>query len=792
MAGGWHRGPVRAPEATVLIVIATAMATPVAASPLVRFDLPAGRLGDVIGKLGSQGNISIGVSDPVADAMRVHAVKGRLTVTDALDRMLKGTGLSYIPVDSQSFRIVRTPPKPLPSRRPLQAERPTDSAADDILVLASKRGTPLQDFPGTVSILDGRSAGFNRTGTAGTDAVVDALPALDSTHLGPGRNKLIIRGIADSSFTGPTQAVVGQYLGDVRLNYNAPDPDLTLYDMNRVEVLEGPQGTLYGAGSLGGIVRLVPEMPDLANTSGSAVAGLSFIHGGGPGNDIAAMINMPLRNDGAAVRAVAYHSTDGGYITDTQRKLNHINSSRTGGGRVDLRIEPGNDWMVDLGGTIQGINNADSQYADRSAPRDMRSSALAQPFDNDYRLGQLTVTKHWRNLSLVSATGVVGHDVAERFDATAQSGGVPTIYDQSSHIMLISNETRLSQQGLDGAGWLVGSSFIANDERLTRDLGPPASPVRIAGVHNAVIQGAIYGELSVRWRNNLTITGGGRVAYSRLIGNLLDSASAEGEPSRSEVELLPSFAIAWRPIHRLTAYLRYQEGFRPGGLSVAPGPSGLTSQRYRGDNIATFEGGMRFGDAARDRLSASIGLSFARWKNIQADLVDGEGLPFTANIGTGRILGLETKFAWRLLPGLTAEASLFLNDSELVDAAPGFETARTSELPDVAELGARGAIAYQTKLSEKLSLTVDASIRYFGHSRLGVGPMLNIEQGNYTDTAVSARIGGRNFGISISASNLLDSARNRFSLGNPFGVTSGQQTTPQQPRTIRIGIDGHF
>ncbi|WP_163278767.1 Plug domain-containing protein, partial [Enterobacter hormaechei] len=71
--------------------------------------------------------------------------------------------------------------------------------------------------------------------------------SLASTHLGPGRNKLFIRGIADSSFVGPTQATVGQYWGNSRITYSAPDPDLKLYDIGRVEVLEGPQGTLYGA-----------------------------------------------------------------------------------------------------------------------------------------------------------------------------------------------------------------------------------------------------------------------------------------------------------------------------------------------------------------------------------------------------------------------------------------------------------------------------------------------------------------------------------------------------------------
>src|SRR6478735_219841 len=88
------------------------------------------------------------------------------------------------------------------------------------------------------------------TEAQGTEGVIARLPMLASTNLGTGRNKVFIRGIADSSFNGPSQSLVGQYLGDVRLSYNAPDPDVQLYDFKRVEVLEGPQGTLYGAGSL--------------------------------------------------------------------------------------------------------------------------------------------------------------------------------------------------------------------------------------------------------------------------------------------------------------------------------------------------------------------------------------------------------------------------------------------------------------------------------------------------------------------------------------------------------------
>src|SRR3546814_5101990 len=96
------------------------------------------------------------------------------------------------------------------------------------------------------------------------DSILSRTASVSSTHLGPGRNKLFIRGIADSSFTGPTQSTVGQYFGDIRLSYNAPDPDLRLYDIDNVEILEGPQGTLYGAGSLGGIIPVRSESPTSA------------------------------------------------------------------------------------------------------------------------------------------------------------------------------------------------------------------------------------------------------------------------------------------------------------------------------------------------------------------------------------------------------------------------------------------------------------------------------------------------------------------------------------------------
>src|SRR3546814_20473727 len=128
----------------------------------------------------------------------------------------------------------------------------------------------------------------------GTASLIFRVAGRRSTRAGTGRNKLFIRAIADSGVAGPTQATTGQYLGDMRLNYAAPDPDLRLYDMQGVEVLEGPQGTLYGAGSLSGIVRMIPNAPNLVRAGGQISAGLSATPHGDPGGDLAATNNLPV------------------------------------------------------------------------------------------------------------------------------------------------------------------------------------------------------------------------------------------------------------------------------------------------------------------------------------------------------------------------------------------------------------------------------------------------------------------------------------------------------------------
>lgn len=771
---------------------AIAVATP-AAAQTASFDIPAGRLSDALNMLAAQAGITVGASDPALSGIRSKPVRGRMSARAALERLLAGTGFSFRFVTPGTVRIVRAAtPRPAFARAPSPPPRQPvpDTAGADILVTASKQGVPLDRYTGAVQLVDVAPEEVGRFGTRGSDAILERLPMLSSTSLGPGRNKIFIRGVADSSFNGPSQSIVGQYLGDVRLTFNAPDPDLQLYDVKRVEVLEGPQGTLYGSGALGGIMRIVPNDPDTAGASGNLMGSVLATEHGGVGRDLSATVNLPLVTDRLAVRVVAYGSRDAGYIDDTGRNLRDVNSVGTHGGRINLQWLPGNDWRLEVGGAVQFIAGKDGQYALKGAPPLSRSSSLAQPFDNDYRLAQFTVAKSWPSLELVSATEWVNHDLETQFDATGRAGTTgPQVFIEDARIRLIANETRLSQSGPGGLGWLAGWSILHDTNNISRRLGPSDAPLPIAGVRNEITEAALFGQYSVSVSDSLTATLGGRLTYSRSVGMLLDTEDEAEEPHRTDVLVSPTLAASWRPDPSLTIYGSFKKGFRAGGLAISAVGSTTATQRFASDSLSAFEAGMRW---SGDRFSLNTTLSYTRWGDMQADLIDDEGLPYTTNLGDGRIYGVELGARWQPDAGLRFEAAAFINESSLAKPAPPFAAAEEHDLPNIALAGGRLAAHYEVALGPSLDLSMDGSLRYVGASRLGIGEPIDIRQGDYFDSQLGTRLDFGSFGVSLDIDNLTDTRGNRFSFGNPFTVGEGNQVTPLRPRTVRLGLDAAF
>jgi outer membrane receptor protein involved in Fe transport len=762
--------------------------------------VPAGRLGDAAIALGRQTAGSIGMADPMLAALPVRALRGRMTLSVALDRLLAGTGGRAVRIDDHNWRIERIPAARRPPSRPLEP-RPTpavEGVAQDIVVTASKRATPLSRYAGSVEVVDG--ALLDGDGAAsGTGALLSRISSLSSTHTGAGRNKLFIRAIADSGFTGPTQATTGQYLGDMRLNYAAPDPDLRLYDVSGIEVLEGPQGTLYGAGSLGGVIRITPNAPNLGTSGGRIDAGASITQHGDEGGDIAAMLNVPIVAERLAMRVVGYASHEGGYIDDTLRGLDNVNGVDVSGGRGGLRFAPDDRWTIDLSGLYQRIDNHDAQYANGDVGRLARQSPVRQNSLGHYLLVNGRVERRWGDLGLISSTGYVRNSLSERYDATPVLG-TPGLLHQRDRTDMLSSETRLSRDLHDGLGWLVGTSYVHNRARIRRTLGPVGVALPATGVRNMLSEWTVFGEGSVQPIPALIVTAGARLTSSRLSGEALDPdqllpqtelARAEAQAARHETTFLPSIALSSAVIPGLNLFLRYQQGFRPGGLAV----DDYHIQRFRNDRVATVEAGLRSGVLGRSPVALSASIAHTDWKHIQADLTDRQGLPTTANIGDGRIYTLEARMTLTPAPGLTMDMTIIYNDGRLDRPAAFLRllsfAGQSLSLPNVANVGGRAAVDYRATRDNGDRLIVSASGRYYGRSRLGVGPTLGQAQGNYVDTALSGSWSRGPLQLSLTLTNIFDAAGDRFALGTPFAI-AGDDHTPMRPRTLRLGADFGF
>lgn len=766
------------------------------AAPTQRFDVPAGSIGRVASTLAVQGRMTITVNDPGVAALRSPGVSGSFDIREAITRALRGTNATAVYYDARTIAIVRrtASAKAKLRRKPSETPPPTvEPVRDDIVVMASKQRSTLDRFPGSVKLIELDRSWVARHAADGSAALVDMLPMVGSTNLGPARNKLFIRGIADSSFNGPSQATVGQYLGDVRLNYNAPDPNLNLYDLERIEVLVGPQGTLYGASSLGGVIRLVPNAPDADAVAGSVSVGGSTTQIGGLGGDFAAMVNVPLIAGKLAVRLVGFVTQGGGYIDAPARGRRDINSTFSVGQRLVVRYTPESGWNFDAGLLIQNSKNRDGQYTMRGDPPLTRDNAVAQPFHNNYYLTHFTAAGPVGDLELLTTTSVANHQLTTIFDATGADGtATPARLREDNYILMLTHETRITG-GTASAPWVAGISTNYSLSALLRALGPTDVRGAASGVLNERLEAAVFGQISRPLSSTLTGTIGGRFTLAHGSGlPIAEAGLGSDRVSRNAQRLSNTLALMWQPTSAFTGFFHFQQGYRAGGLTLSPTGSTRTAQRFASDDLNMNEIGFRLGKERRDRFSLRAAVFAADWNNIQADLVDSAGLPYTANIGRGRIYGLDTDLTWHPIPALTITAAAFINASNVSRPAPGFGKPGANPFPNIASNVERVSVNWHRTVGTDIEASATGSIRYVGNSRLGIAPLLDISQGGYAAGSVGGRLDIGRYGISLDIDNIANTRANSFSFGNPFGVAAGDQITPIRPRTFRLGIDAQF
>ncbi|MEO8374639.1 MAG: TonB-dependent receptor [Sphingomonas bacterium] len=739
--------------------------------------------------LARQSGADIISTEPGLRQIHVKGIAGRMPVRRALDRLLAGTGYRAIAIDANSYRIVRAALQPQAAARPRPAPASDEAVTPDIIVTASKQAVTLLRFPGSLVVASKATPRSAGTRPPNMDDIARETPVLQNTEFGAGRNKIFIRGIADSSFNGSTQSTASIYFGDVQLGYSGPEPSLNLYDISRVEVLEGPQGTLYGAGAIGGIIRLTPNPVNLAKSEGSVAAGITATNGGGIGGDLSGMLNVPLLNDKVGVRMVAYRVRDGGYIDDHLRRLSNINSTDTVGGRIALGIDAGDGWSVDSGGLIQRIDAADAQYAEVRYGPLSRGSILAEPFHNQVVLGRAVISKKWDNeLELVSATGVVSTHASDTYDASRSINVFgPTVYENNDANFLLTHETRLVRTIAGGISWVAGIALLYDRDAQTRSFGTPGDPAEIIGATNITKSVSAFAEGTFPLSPSFSITIGGRATTARTDGEPSTRPRAEDfVRGRSTKRLDPTAAISWLIAPRLAAFARFQSGYRTGGIAVARGVGRIAD--FQSDSIRVGEVGLRMERRGTTGLAMSTSLSFAHWSDIQADLFNRRGQPYTANIGDANIVAVEGTGDWVPIPGLHANFAFLYTHNRLDGPLAQLSILANRRLPETPPFAGNVGLSYQWAGRGENSFSLGGSVRYVGRSVLGPGDFLDISQGRYAVLNINGSWKWRNIDASLAIDNLTNQSDNRFALGNPIILGTRDQTTPLRPMNVRAGV----
>lgn len=768
-------------------MLAAAVPTP-AVSRDAAITIPATTLDAALTILARQAGVEIISIETGLRSVRTRAVAGPMPVRRAIDRLLDGTGYRALALADGGYRIVRgAGPRP---RKPPRRAAPPPPPAPDIIVTASKQRVPLLRYPGTLTMIAGAPGLAAQPGGDISD-IARAAPILQTTQLGAGRNKVFIRGIADSSFNGATQSTASFYFGDVQLSYSGPEPALTLVDIKQVEVMEGPQGTLYGAGAIGGVVRITPNPVDLDDVAGAVAGGVSATQGGKPGHDLSGYVNVPILTGRAGLRIVGYQEHDGGYVDDAGTGRNAVNGVDRVGGRAALRIEPGPGWIVDASVLGQNIVASDAQYGEAGMPPMTRQSRLAQPYSNDIVLARGVISKQWDDgLELLSATGVAHYGSIDTFDSSRRAPAPLSIYRNSQSNLLLTHETRLSRSLQGGRSWIIGIALLRDRNAQDRVLGPPGNPTDIIGVTNVSKSISLFGEATEPLTHKLSVTLGVRGTQARVDGSpSVTPRAGDVVRGRQTSRVDPTIAVSYLIKPRLSAYGRYQSGFRTGGLAVARGVGRVAE--FTADSIGMSEVGLRL---VRDRptgLALSVAAAYAAWHDIQADLVDRRGLPYTANIGDAHIATLETNLDWVPVAGVQIDAAALYAHNKVSGTIADTSPPNNRRLPDTPSLAAHAGIIYSWDLGDGKA-RAGGRIDYVGRSVLGIGDYLDVSQGRYATGSLQAGWTHKGLDLSITLDNLADASANRFALGNPFSLAARDQSTPLRPRTVRLGAGFAF
>jgi len=737
---------------------------------------------------------------------------GLHTMREGLQRLTAGL-CGFEILDSRTVRILASPraaavapAAPVVSATHAAEVRPAAAPVSEVMITATKRVAVADRVPASISVIG--AAQLQITGAVDPAGTVGQVAGVTITNLGAGRDKILLRGLSDGTFTGRTRSTVGTFLDNAPITYNAPDPDLRLADVEAIEIVRGPQGALYGAGSLAGVYRIVTRQPKLGAFEASVTGLYGWTQSGSSSQQLEAMANLPLLGDRAALRMVGYYEIQGGYLDDVNLRLSNVDKTTREGGRLALRVNLDDNWTATLSSAVQHLDSNDTQYV-TNLPGLQRANRSHETHANDFLEAALNIegAVDWGHLQ--SSTAYVRHDFASQFDATAalslfgESAQDFGIYREAARINMFSQDVVLTSVNSGPLRWLVGAYGAITQEKTPSILfshPPNVAMLRAIYTENRsdrLSNLALYGEASYLLAPGWTVSLGARV-YDIGIRTTSDVVAPAPGKSRAftksaEFEgVWPKVSLQYDFTNGDTVYLLASEGSRPGGFNSGGITTPTLHAKFGSDRLQNYEIGtkLRFFDR---KLEVRSAVFYDVWKNIQTDQYFNSGLAFTANVGDGRNAGFEFETEWRPSPPWTLQLNALYDSPKLTGIQPSSVAAnKTSGLPGVPDLSFGALGSYEHPLAADRSLLFTTELAYIGRSRITFDPGVAPEMGGYFTGRVSAQYLTPRWRLVVAVDNPTNSQGDTFAYGNPFSFGQVRQVTPQRPRTLSLAVTAAF
>ncbi len=582
---------------------------------------------------------------------------------------------------------------------------------EEIVVTATRRSERLQDVP--LSITAFSEDDLRQKGVVGLEGIARETPGVVLNDASDNNFRLTARGISTNGWGAGLQTTTTVYLDELPISTigNTVTLNPNLYDVERVEFLRGPQGTLFGSGSLSGALRILTHSPDLTHYDATALVDIGDTPDGGAVRQrYDAMVNIPLVTDKLGLRIVGFYRNEDGYLDNVGTGVKNSNSLTDGGGRAILLWQPTDRLSLRLMGSYEDSDPRDASLTNPLLGDRKRRSTIPDLYTSRTQIYNATLAYKFDGADLTSSSTYSSSDNRFDVDLAGTFGGlIPFyLYDPFTTKTFV-EETRLVSNTSGRLDWVLGGFYLHRDVQL--DGADKSSPQYLAahGItglpadatfatfpsDTRTYELAGFGDLTYHLTQKLSVTGGLR--YGKY-GGVADSqagtnsayftyalfgisaplalvpvpASSAHFPTAEKTSWKAS--VTYEPSRDLTEYITVATGYRTPVFNARAGsvstinPNDLIIPAGAGsDNLTNYEVGLK-GRWLNDRLTTNLAAYYIDWRNIQVQANrPSDSIQFATNVGRAVSKGLEAEITVMPTSGLLLGLNGSLNDAKVTE-----------------------------------------------------------------------------------------------------------------------------